>query len=126
MRFAMEVWHQAGWKSASGTPYEQDGWTRMDHGSGGSTWKPRRTAIDAVHKCLEWTGLIGIPTMQVVDLATGDVVWRWGCDNPEVSDEARAGPWVLPLWHRQVRAAVRADRRRSADPQTQPHQQALW
>lgn len=51
-------------------------WTPMDQGSGGQVWRPRATAVDAAAKCLAWTGFTGIPAMQVINLATREVVWR--------------------------------------------------
>lgn len=52
------------------------GWKPMEQGSGGSHWRPRSTLTEAAVKCWEWTGGIGIPAMQVVDLDTGEVLWR--------------------------------------------------
>lgn len=102
--FAMASWHDAGWRNAQGKRYAEPGWTRMDHGAAPAAWRPRATARDAAAKCLAWTGGLGIPVMQVVDLATGEVVWRWGYE-----DEAhrRAGPWVLPGWHAELLALAR-------------------
>jgi hypothetical protein len=68
--------------------------------------------------------LVGIPTMRVTDVqAGGAVIWQWGLDE-------RAGPMVLPEWHRHVHQAARrtlgqaAERRRrgrdDAEPGGQP------
>ena len=51
----------------------------MEHGAAPSVWRPKRTAFDAVVKCVAWAGLAPdrcIPQMRVVDLSTGAVVWR--------------------------------------------------
>lgn len=66
-RFQMQSWSQ------------RDGervWEPMENGAAAHVWRPRATAVDAVAKCLAWTGFIAIPAMQVVDLETGTVVWR--------------------------------------------------
>ena len=36
----------------------------------------RQPAAEGIGKCLAWTGFHCIPAMQVVDLASGLVVWR--------------------------------------------------
>src|SRR5262245_43407222 len=53
-----------------------DRWVPMEHGAAPAVWRPRPTAVDAAAKCLAWTGGLGIPAMQVVDMTTGAVVWR--------------------------------------------------
>ena len=104
--FAMECWHDAGWRNAQGKRYAEPGWTRMDReGDRTATWRPRGSARDAAAKCLAWTGGIGIPTMRVVDLATGEVVWQWGADDDV---HAGAGAPILPPWDAQAREDARA------------------
>lgn len=51
-------------------------WRPMEEGAAGHVWKPRATLLDAVRRCLEWTGGLCIPAMQVVDVETGLVWWR--------------------------------------------------
>lgn len=51
-------------------------WDNMHEGAAAKVWRPRNTAVEAIAKCMAWTGFIYIPAMQVVDLTTGDVVWR--------------------------------------------------
>lgn len=58
-------------------------WTPMENGAGGHVWRARATAVDAAATCLAWTGLIGIPGMQVIDLDTGEVVWRFSDRYPQ-------------------------------------------
>lgn len=90
-------------------------WVPMEEGAAAAAWRPRPTAQDAVHKCLRWTGLVCIPSMQVVDLDTGHVAWR-GIGPYEDGD---AGPVVTPPWfgriEEQVRAEQRADCQRDED-----------
>lgn len=54
----------------------------MEQGSG-QVWHPRATAVDAAAKCLAWTGFTGIPAMQVINLATREVVWRCSTYYPQ-------------------------------------------
>lgn len=61
-------------------------WIAMDNGTGGHVWRPRATAVDAAAKCLAWTGFIGIPAMQVIDLQTGEVVWRLSDRYPQAGE----------------------------------------
>lgn len=91
------------WSSADGE------WSAMEDGVGGRVWRPRQTAIEAAVKCLTWTGLIGIPAMQVVDLASGEVVWRHSDQYPS------SGAPVVPEWHARAVAAARADLRADDD-----------
>jgi hypothetical protein len=82
----------------------------MDKGPARKVWLPRASAIDAVMKCMRWTGLLYIPEMQVLDLDTGAVVWR---DRWPGDDDPFPGPRVLPEWvgsaeHR-VRAVMQAE-----------------
>lgn len=86
-------------ESHSSTPAE---WSVMKDGP----WRPRPTVVEAVAKCLAWTGLLGIPAMRVRDQETGTVVWAWG----DGIYEDAAGPWVeLPVeeW-RLAKQAARA------------------
>lgn len=92
-------------------------WVPMDAGPGSSVWRPRRTAQEAAQKCLEWTGLTGIPTMRVIAYVdpAGTVVWQWGA---RCTDDADPGPEVLPGWHPQIVSAVRMRiHERAADTQ---------
>lgn len=81
----------------SSTPAE---WNPMEK-AGGAKWKPKQTLIEAARQCLEWTGCIGIPAMQVIDLTTGDVVWRDSDQYPECGEPIRHE------WDPALRAAVR-------------------
>lgn len=81
----MSRFQMQSWSSSEGT------WSAMEEGAGGTTWRPRRTVISAVAKCLAWTGFLCIPAMQVVDRSTGDVVWR-GLMEPFHYD----GAWHFP------------------------------
>ena len=65
MSFQMQSWSS-----------REEGWEAMEDGAAGHVWRPRETAALAAEKCHTWTGGIGIPAMQVVDLSTGLVVWR--------------------------------------------------
>jgi hypothetical protein len=83
---------------------------------GRGPWRNRDSPVDAAAKCLSWTGLIGIPAMQVVDVQAGAVVWRISDRYPE------AGPTVvLPLddeilaWERATEALGLAADERPAD-----------
>lgn len=60
----------------------------MEDGAAGHVWRPRRADVDAIGKCLAWTGFLLIPAMQVVDLDTGRVVWRGSGRYPD------AGPCI--------------------------------
>lgn len=65
-------------------------WANMEDGAAGKVWRPRQTAEDAIRKCVEWTGRIGIPAMQVVDLETGEVVWRDSRRYPQAGETVPA------------------------------------
>ncbi len=77
-------------------------WKPMEDGPAKTVWLPRATALEAAAKCLEWTGLVEIPAMQVVDLGTGNVVWRGSARYPD------AGAPVTPEWDALVRSQARA------------------
>lgn len=64
-------------------------WTPMDNGAASHVWRPRATAVDAAAKCLAWTGFIGMPAMQVIDMQTGDVVWRFSHQYPQAGESIR-------------------------------------
>jgi hypothetical protein len=98
--FQMQAWVSA-----------ECGWRAMEDGKAGHVWRPRATAVDAAAKCLAWTGFLGIPAMQVVNLATGDVVWRLSDHYPD------AGPPIaLPdADEQQAHAAARAVLARDGD-----------
>jgi hypothetical protein len=85
-RFQMQAWSSS-----------REGWENMEDGPG--PWKPRDSAAEAVEKCQAWTGGLGIPAMQVVDLADGRIVWRDGhpiyeadAGKPIAFDRATAEP----------------------------------
>lgn len=80
-----------------GTAYE---WKPMGQGP----WRPRRSPLEAAQKCITWTGMLGIPTMRVVEISTDTVVWLWGADR-----EDHAVPHVLPEWHQLVLEAASAE-----------------
>ena len=61
-------------------------WIPMDNGAASHVWRPRATAVDAAAKCLAWTGFIGIPAMQVIDLQTSEVVWRFSDRYPQAGE----------------------------------------
>jgi hypothetical protein len=65
------------WGSADGV------WRAMEEGAAASRWRPRATLIDAAAQCMAWTGFLGIPAMQVINLQTGDVAWRFGHETYE-------------------------------------------
>lgn len=92
-------------------------WVPMEDGVAGKVWRPRKTREDAVHKCIEWTGLLCIPAMRVVDLATGEVVWQDRWDRAD--DEEAALERIVPDWaeriYDQVRAEFRAGAAREAE-----------
>ena len=54
----------------------EDGWEPMENGAASSVWRPRPTEVEAIAKCMAWTGFLYIPAMEVVDLASDTVVWR--------------------------------------------------
>ncbi len=85
-------------------------WEPMENGPAKSAWKPRKTAFEAAVKCLAWTGLVCIPAMQVVDLTTGEVVWRDSSQYPQ------SGASILPDWDVEARTTARRDLL-SDDPQ---------
>ena len=131
-RFAMETWHDAGWGNGTdGRVYAAAGWERMDRFRGGAgTWRPRPSAAQAVRKCLTWTGLTGIPTMRVIDLADNSrVVWQFG----HHTDHRGAGPNInhQAWWFQAARASAQADLRgEPAPPVERPPtivgQETLW
>lgn len=84
-------------------------WSPMEDGPGKSVWKPRRTREEAVHKCIEWTGVVIIPAMRVIDLDTGLVIWQ---DTTRYPD---AGEVLIPDWSLVLYEQVRAENRRLAD-----------
>lgn len=81
-------------------------WTPMEDGPARSRWLPKPTAIEAARQCIEWTGLISIPAMQVMDVTTGEVVWRDSRHYPD------AGPSIFPEWDHAVREEARRESRR--------------
>lgn len=83
----------------SWSPTDRGGraWTPMEDGPAANVWRPRATAIEAAVKCVAWAGFVGIPAMQVVDLATGVVVWRDSAYYPD------AGEPIAPHWDTLVR-----------------------
>jgi hypothetical protein len=90
-------------------------WEAMENGAAAHVWRPRPTAVDAVSKCLSWTGFVGIPAMQVVDLATGVVVWRLGSEyDPDAGDPVKLPAAEQERAERMARAVL-ADRPRPED-----------
>jgi hypothetical protein len=88
-------------------------WHSHDLQPGKEVWKPRPTLEDAAVKCLTWTGLIGIPAMQVIDMSTGEVVWRYSDEYPDAGES-------IPLPNEEaVRERVRADLRADRDQPAQ-------
>lgn len=63
--FQMQTWSSKGLR-----------WEPMEEGAAPAVWRPRATAAEAIAKCLAWTGFHCIPSMQVVDITSGRVVWR--------------------------------------------------
>lgn len=61
-------------------------WIPMENGAASHVWRPRATAVDAVAKCLAWTGFLGIPAMQVINLQTNEVVWRCSDRYPQAGE----------------------------------------
>ena len=81
-------------------------WTPMEHGVAPRHWRPTLTPEAAVRHAATWSGAfcgIGIPAMQVVNLATGTVIWRSSTQYPD------AGPPIAPPWQEQLYAAIRAE-----------------
>lgn len=79
--------------------HDGEGWTPMEAGVAPKVWRPRPTREDAVHKCLEWTGLVCIPAMRVVDLADGSVLWQDRWDGGGDAHLERIVPgWAVPLY----------------------------
>lgn len=68
--FQMQSWEHAKDERVEGR------WEPMENGKAKKPWRPRKTAEEAIAKCMQWTGLLYLPAMQVVDLDTGRVVWR--------------------------------------------------
>lgn len=98
-------WSPSGFQMQS----HHDGlWTPMEDGAGKSVWQPRKTAYEAVHKCISWTGGVAIPAMRVIDMATGDVIWqdRWADGKDGGLDR------VIPAWAEAVYGQVKAEQQR--------------
>lgn len=84
-------------------------WEPMEYGAAKSVWRPRKTAQEAVYKCMQWTGLIAIPAMQVTDLDTGEVLWR------DSSAYPAAGPVIEPEWATKLRNQVKREQQKQAE-----------
>jgi hypothetical protein len=95
----------AGFQMQSWSKDDNDdrGWTAMEAGVAPTVWQPRATREEAVHKCLEWTGLTCIPAMRVVDLSTGTVLWQ------DTSWYPDAGESIIPDWARLIYAQVKTE-----------------
>lgn len=93
--FQMQSW--------SPEPDGRRAWKPMEEGPAANVWRPRPTALEAAAKCLAWTGLVEIPAMQVVDLGTGEVVWRGSAHYPD------AGEPIAPEWDALVRQQAHAE-----------------
>ncbi|GAA0609786.1 hypothetical protein HPO96_29300 [Kribbella sandramycini] len=92
----------------SGCPYPSAdrAWTPMESGAAARHWRPKNTGREAVEQAAMWTGAIhgvGIPAMQVVELATGRVVWRDSHRYPDAGDP------IAPAWQHEAYAAARAE-----------------
>lgn len=81
-------------------------WIPMENGTGGHVWRPRATAVDAAAKCLAWTGFIGMPAMQVIDLDTGEVVWRLSDRYPQAGESIRLPAADEPLARERARTVL--------------------
>lgn len=108
-------------------------WVPMEDGAAKARWKPKKSPLDAVYQCMRWTGLTGIPAMQVVDLDTGEVLWRDSSGYPNDAE-----PPVTPEWAVKLAAQVRREQEveaatEAADREPRPRagskanpQGALW
>lgn len=99
-------------------------WTPMEDGAAGHVWKPRDSAIAAVGKCMAWTGGIA-PRMQVVDLNTGDVVWRDEADYPEAGPPVELDPAEM-FMARAYRRAILSGHTPDAEREPETEQEALF
>ena len=86
-RFRMEA--HAG--NRNGRKPDDPLWQRME-GAAGHVWRARATNVEAIAKCMAWTGFAYIPAMQVIDDHTGQVIWRGVSD----LDQARG---LEPISH---------------------------
>lgn len=96
--------HAAGCKYPSG----HNQWEPMEDGAAKARWAPKATARDAVLQACRWAGAVhgvGIPVMQVVELPSGEVIWRDG--HFEFYPDA-GGP-VVPEWQAEVYAQAVAE-----------------
>lgn len=99
MRYSMQSYSSI---LEAGKPTGRSHWTPMEDGPAKSVWKRRKSAQEAVLKCAEWTGLVFIPAMRVVDVQTGSTIWQ-DRNTTHHHDLDR----ILPDWTDQVYAAVR-------------------
>jgi hypothetical protein len=90
-------------------PMSPSRWEPMEYGAAKAAWRPRKTHQEAVYKCLTWTGLVGIPAMQVVDMETGEVLWRDSAHYPA------AGPPIEPEWATKLRSQVKREQQKQAE-----------
>lgn len=91
-------------------------WVLMEDGAAPAVWRPRPTAVDAAAKCLTWTGGIGIPAMQVVDMETGDVVWRIVSEyDPDAGEPISLPPAAEQRVHELAEAIYAKHSQRSQD-----------
>lgn len=99
-------------------------WTPMESGAAADVWRPRATAVDAAAKCLAWTGFIGIPAMQVVDLTTGEVVWRFSDRYPQAGESIPLPATGERLARERARTLLAEHPQRPADDADSPDLQA--
>lgn len=89
-------------------------WEPMEDGAAPKHWAPTKTAYEAVKHCLAWTGLICIPAMRVIDLATGEVIWqdRYHAGHIE-DDEDSVLDRIIPPWAESIYREVKAEQQES-------------
>lgn len=85
-----------------GCPYPTATWSwePMENGAASSHWRPKKDLHAAVRHAAGWSGAVygmGIPAMQVVDLATGAVLWRCAVAYPDAGESIEPD-WVRPLY----------------------------
>ena len=94
-------------------PAATHSWVPMEDGAAKAHWKPKKTPQDAVYQAMRWTGLIAIPAMQVVNLETGEVVWR------DPGHDDAAGPAIEPEWAAVLRRQVRREQALAAQTEAE-------
>lgn len=95
-------------------PNATHSWVPMEDGAAAARWKPKSSAVEAVKLAAAWSGAvygISIPAMQVLDLTTGDVIWRASALQPDAGDSI--APYWQPRLYAQVRDELAAQERAS-------------